>query len=251
MAIVEFGAAIVNMTGSVRGWTFQFTRAGSIVRTKPIQRKSSTPKQTSEQAAFVTQIQAFQLISLANKVAWDAFAGVNPKENKFGQQKLLTGQNWFTTINSARARLGLAQLDAPPTATLPVPITSFNLTVDNTKIEIDSITPDNPTDTGLFIDTTFPVSQLSRSQRSPFRVTETINSGPFGTIDLTALWEAAHALNYPPGSANDCFNIGVRLQPVNTVTGITGPAITVIKSNDSATAGIGFMEIGVTFVVSS
>ncbi|MEE8153291.1 MAG: hypothetical protein V3T76_09720 [candidate division NC10 bacterium] len=249
MAIVQFGGGIVNLTGSVRGWTFQFTRAGSIVRTKPIQRKSSTPKQTSEQSAFVTQIQAFQVLSLSDKVAWDAFAGLHPKDNKFGQQKLLTGQNWFTTINSARARLGLAQLDTPPAHTLPVPITSFNLTVDATKIEIDTITPDNPTDTGLFIDTTFPISQLSRAQRSPFRATDTVNSGPFGTIDLTSDWETAHSLVWPAGGSVDCYNIGVRLQPVNIVTGITGPAITVISRFDGATAGIGFMEIGVDFIV--
>lgn len=250
MAIVEFGAGVINIVGSIRGWTFQFTRAGTIVRTKPIQRKSSTPKQTAEQSAFVTQIQAFQVLTLGQKVAWDAFASITPKENKFGQQKLLTGQNWFVTVNSARARLGLAQLDTPPPNTLPVPITSFNLTVDPTKIEIDTLTPDNPTDTGIFIDTTFPTTQLSRAQRSPFRVTDTINSGPFGTIDLTSDWEAAHALNWPPGTVDDCVTIGVRIQPVNTVTGITGPAITLIRDIDISTSGIDFMEIEVTFIVS-
>jgi len=250
VAIVEFGAGVVNIVGSIRGWTFQFTRAGTIVRTKPIQRKSSTPKQTAEQAAFVTQIQAFQVLSLGDKVAWDAFAAMTPKENKFGQQKLLTGQNWFVSVNSALARLGLPQQDTPPANILPVPITSFNLTVDPTKIEIDGLTPNNPTDTGIFIDTTFPTTQLSRAQRSPFRVTDTVNSGPFGTIDLTTDWETAHALNWPAGTVNDCVTIGVRLQPVNTVTGITGAAITLIRDIDSSMSGIGFMEIGVDFIVS-
>ena len=250
MAIVEFGGGVVNMTGSVRGWTFQFTRAGSIVRTKPIQRKSSTPKQTANQAAFVSQIQAFQALSIGDKVAWDAFSNLHPKDNKFGQQKLLTGQNWFTTINSARARLGLAQLDSPPAHDLPVPITSFNLLVDPSIIEISALIPNNPTDTGIFIDTTFPVTLLTRAQRSAFRESDTVNSGPFGTIDLTSDWETAHALSWPAGTANDCVTIGVRLQPVNIVTGITGPAITLIRDIDSSTSGIGFMEIGVDFIVS-
>lgn len=250
MARVLFGGGVVNMIGSIKGWTFQFTRSGSIVRSKPIQRRSATPKQTLQQAAFVTQIQAFQALSLGDKVAWDAFASINPKTNKFGQDKLLTGQNFFTTINSARARLGLAQLDTPPANVLPVPITSFNLVVDPFKIEISAITPNNPTDTGLFIDTSSPVSQLASNLRSPFRKTDTISSGPFGTVDLTSDWETAHALSWPAGGSADCYNIGVRLQPVNIVTGITGPAVTLIRDLDAGNAGIGFMEIGVDFIVS-
>ena len=75
-------------------------------------------------------------------------------------------------------------------------------------------------------------------------------SPPFGTVDLTSDWEAAHNLSWPAGGTADCYNIGVRLQPVNDVTGITGPAITNIRGLDFSTAGIGFMEIGVDFIVS-
>jgi len=250
VARVLFGGGVVNMIGSVKGWTFQFTRAGSIVRTKPIQRRSSTPKQTLEQTAFVSQIQAFQALDPGDKLAWDSFANMTPKTNKFGQDKILTGQNWFTTVNSANARLGNPQADTPPAADLPELITGFDLVVDNTKIEISTITPNNPTDTKIFIDTTFPVSQLARNQRSPFRKTVDFISPPFGTVDLTSDWEAAHSLSWPAGGSADCYNIGVRLQPVNYVTGITGPAVTLIKGLDFANAGVGFMEIGVDFIVS-
>lgn len=250
MARVEFGAGITEIVGSIEGWTFQRTRAGSIVRRKPRQKKVSTSKQTLEQSAFVALIQAFQILAPGDKLAWDAFALSNRKENIFGQEKILTGQNWFTTINSAKARLGLAQLDVPPANLLPEIITGFNLVVDAVKIEISSITPNSPTDTGLFIDTTFPVTQTTKLQRSPFRKTDTVNAGPFGTIDLTTDWETAHRLSWPPGGFADCINVGVRLVPVNTVTGITGPATVIVGGIDFVGSGIDFMEIGSTFIVS-
>lgn len=250
MALAEFGAIVTDLVGSIEGWTFQRTRAGVIVRSKPRQKKVATPKQTSEQTAFVSLVQAFQELSPGDKLAWDAFSLSNSKENIFGQEKLLTGQNWFTAINSARARLALGQLDVPPAALLPVPITSFNLTVDATKIEIDTITPNNPADTGIFIDTTFPVTLTTKLQRSPFRKTDTVAAGPFGTIDLTSDWEATHSLSWPPGGVANCINIGVRLQPVRVSTGITGPALVVVSGLDFVGSGVDFMEIGSTFFVS-
>lgn len=250
MAIVEFGAIVTDLVGSIEGWTFQRNRAGAIVRKKPRQKRVATSKQTLEQSAFVSLVQAFQRLAPGDKLAWDAFALSNSKENIFGQEKILTGQNWFTTINSARARLSLGQLDVPPANLLPEIITGFNLTVDNTKIEIDTITPNNPADTGLFIDTSFPVTLTTKLQRSPFRKTDTVAAGPFGTIDLTSDWEATHTLPWPPGGVANCINIGVRLQPVNTVTGITGPALVVVSGLDFVGSGIDFMEIGSTFIVS-
>lgn len=250
MALVTFGAGITEIVGSIQGWTFQSTRAGFIVRGRPRQKKVATSKQTLEQAAFVSLIQQFQDLTGGDKLAWDSFANNNPKENIFGKTKILTGQNWFTTINSARLRLALGILTVPPAALLPEQITSFDLLVNGSKIEISDILPNNPTDTGIFIDTTFPVSTASKLQRSPFRKTDTVNSGPFGTIDLTSDWEAAHALTWPPGGSAECINIGVRLVPVRVSTGITGAGLVNLSGIDFATSGIGFMQIGTTFRVS-
>ncbi len=250
MAIVEFGAGVTKITGSIGGWTFQRSGAGFIVRNKPLQRKFSSPKQTEAQANFVSQIQAFQELSPGDKLTWGAFADSNPKENKFGQVKALSGQNWFTSVNSAKARLSLGQLSVPPANLLPEVITSFNLVVDATKIEISAITPNNPADTGLFIDTTFPITRLSRIEQSAFRETDTVSAGPFGTIDLTTDWETAHKGSWPPGGFATCINIGVSLQPVRLSTGITGPRIVLISGLDFVGAGIGSMEIESTFIVS-
>jgi hypothetical protein len=250
VARIEFGAGITDIVGSIAGWTFQRNRSGSIVRTRPRQPKFNTPKQTSQQSAFVGLIQDFQQLSPGDKLAWDAFATSNTKINRFGQTKILTGQNWFTAINSARARLALAQLSTPPANLLPEAITGFNLTVDATKIEISTITPDNPTDTGLFIQTTFPNTLTTKDQRSALRETATLSSGPFGTIDLTPDWEAAHTLPWPPGSVANCINVMVQLVPVRVSTGITGVAINKVSGLDFVGSGIGSMEIESTFIVS-
>lgn len=250
MALVEFGGTVTNLTGSVGGWTFQRNRAGAIVRNKPRGPIAPTPSQTAQQAQFFSLIQAFQALSVADKLAWNAFAIANPKVNRFGITKVLTGQNWYTSINDSRDRLALARLSTPPTFSAPEAITSFNLVVDAVKIEISSITPNNPTDTGIFIATTFPNTLTTNKQRSAFRATKDVSSGPFGTIDLTSDWEAAHNLIWPPSGIAACINIGVVIVPVRPTTGITGVGLQKIGGVDFATAGIGFMEIGATFIVS-
>ncbi len=250
MAIVEFGALVTDIVGSVRGWTFQRNRSGNILRGKPKQKKVATVKQSAQQSELVSFIQAFQQLTPGEKLAWDAFASLNTKLNKFGETKVLTGQNWFTTVNSARDALGLSQLSAPPANLLPEAITSFDLTVDAVKIEIDQILPNSPTDTGLLITTTFPNTLTTKIQRSPFRDTKVVSSVPFNTIDLTSDWENTHLLPWPPGGVANCINIGVRLQPVRKSTGITGPAITKVSGLDFVNSGIDFMQIESTFFVS-
>ena len=250
MARIEFGAGITDIVGSIGGWTFQQNRSGSIVRTRPRQRKFNTPKQTGEISAFVGLIQEFQALSPGDKLAWDAFAGSNLKVNRFGRSVALTGQNWFTSVNSARLRLALGILSVPPANLLPEAITSFNLVVDATKIEINTITPNSPTDTGLFIQTSFPNTLTTNDQRSALRKTDTIAAGPFGTIDLTSDWETAHVLPWPPGGVANCINIMVQLIPVRVSTGITGVALNNVRGLDFVNSGIGFMQIGSTFVVS-
>jgi len=250
MARIEFGAGITDIVGSIAGWTFQRNRSGTIVRTRPRQPKFNTPKQTTVQSQLVGLIQDFQALSPGDKLAWDAFATSNTKVDRFGQVKILTGQNWFTTVNSARARLSLGQLSVPPANLLPEAITSFNLVVDAAKIEISGITPNNPTDTGLFIQTSFPNTLTTRDQRSALRVTETVSGGPFGTIDLTSAWETAHVLPWPPGGVANCINILVELVPVRPTTGITGVRNNKVSGLDFVGSGIDFMEIGSTFIVS-
>ncbi len=250
MALVEFGGGVVEIRGSIGGWTFQRNRAGTIVRLKPLQKKVATSKQTAQHSALVSLIQAFQQLTPGEKLAWDAFATGNTKQNVFGQDKILTGQNWFTTINSALTGLGLPQLTAPPANLLPEAITSFNLTVDASKIEISQIVPNNPTDTGIIITTSFPTTLTTKLQRSPFRSTTVVSSGPFGTIDLTSDWEIAHTLPWPPGGFANCINIGVRIQPVRISTGITTAGITLVSGLDFVGSGIGSMEIESTFIVS-
>lgn len=250
MAIVEFGAGITALKGSIQGWTFQQNRAGHIVRSRPRPTKNPTADQTTEQSQFVSLIQDFQQLTPGQKLTWDAFSINNPKTNRFGEEKILTGQNWFTTINNARARLALGQLSVPPANLLPEAITSFNLVVDATKIEIDTITPNNPTDTGIFIFSSFPTTQTTKLNRTALRETKIISSGPFGTVNLTSDWETTHRLSWPPGGIANCINVAIQLVPVRVTTGITGPGLTVVGGLDFVGSGIDFMEIGSTFIVS-
>jgi len=249
MAIVEFAAPVTALTGSVGGWTFQRNRSGNIVRIKPRSTVNPTARQTTVQSKFISLIQAFQALTSGQKLQWEAFAAANTKENRFGVQKELSGQNWFSSVNFARESLGLAILLVPPANLLPEQITAFTLTVDLTKIEISALVPNTPTDTGILIFTTTANTLLTTAQRSDFRATEIVTGGPFGTIDLTASWESTHKLDWPVGSDLDCLSVGVAIVPVRASTGITGTRIVQINTGTVVALGVGSAVIGTSNVV--
>jgi len=249
MALVEFGALVTSLKGSIGGWTFQRNRSGNIVRLKPRTTVNPTSKQTVIQSEFVSLIQGFQALTTAQKLLWDDFATLNTKENKFGFAKTLSGQNWYQSVNFQRERLGLARLLVPPANLLPEQIVAFDLTVNLSKIEISNIFPNDPTDTGILIATTTANTLLTDKQRSAFRETKVETGGPFGTIDITAQWEATHGINWPAGSDLDCISVGVEIVPVRGTTGITGTRIVKVNTGTASDLGIGEMAIGSTFVV--
>ncbi|MEE8209003.1 MAG: hypothetical protein V3T88_08660 [Nitrosomonadaceae bacterium] len=250
MAKVTLGVIVADIKGSIGGVTFQNNRSGLIIRARSGPRKTTSAKQTLAHQDHISAIQSFQALTLAEKTLWNDFAAVNTKVNRFGQVRELTGQNWFETIKLNRALFGLPQLDVPPVATLAIAVPPYTLVVDQTKIEVTFSPAFDPADNGLYIFTTYPLTRTTTNFRRALRKSKVITSGPFGTIDLTADWEATHGIPYPPSSAINCFNVGVLIQTINKTSGIPSPGLIEIGGTDSVPSGIGAMQIGTTFVVS-
>lgn len=250
MAKVQFGAIIDTITGSVGGWTFHRNRSGNIVRSRGAALRNSTAKQTLAHQTHIKFLQLFQALTQANKDLWNVFADTFTKTDKFGQIKTLSGQNWFESINFNRELVGLSILNAPPVRTLPVAVQDYNFTIGSSKIRIRFAPPFDPVNNALVIFTTPFNTRITTSQRQFQRLTKVITSGPFDNIDITLDWENTHEVPWPPSIPPLCGRVAVEVRTINKSSGIASTALSKTDEFVTGQEGIGFMAIGVDFIVS-
>lgn len=249
MAKVEYGALVTALKGSIGGWTFQSNRSGNIVRLRSGPFRAVTNKQTLAHQSLIQFLQLWQQLSSVNKTQWNIYATTWTKTDRFGTVNTLSGLNWFQSINYYRDLLSLSILNTPPVHTLPIDVQSYSLIVDATKIEIEFNPVFNPTDNALLIFSSSFSTRVTTSQRQYMRLTNVINSGPYGVIDITSEWEATHQISWPPSAAPICGRIGVQIQTINVNSGISSTALSTTSATTTGAVGIGSMIIGSTFMV--
>lgn len=229
MAIVKYGGGIAEFVGSIGGWTFQRNAAGSIVRTRPGQKKFPTPKQSVSRNNHIKYLQLYSILSASKKHLWNLYAELYTRDNMFGQTKKLTGQNWFESINYNLQLINQPLVTIPPTHYLPVTVPNYSVNLTDDKIEIVFDRPQYLENTSLIIRTTYPIFVTSNSINRYIRLTQIEESDPFDVIDLTSSWITTHELPYPPSPEAYNFSIFVMVQTVNKISGIA--SVGLIKQN--------------------
>src|SRR6267154_5450968 len=87
------------LKGSVAGLTFQNNSSGKIVRQRPNVSKTSSIKQQGAHQNHISLLQSYSQLTNDEKGLWNLYASTYTKVNKFGEDKQLTGQNWYESIN--------------------------------------------------------------------------------------------------------------------------------------------------------
>lgn len=249
MAKVEFGAGITAIRGSIGGWTFHKNRSGNIIRLRGQASRESSEKQTTAHEAHQRFLTEFQRLTDADKILWDDFATTFTKVDKFGEDKTLTGQNWFESINQVRVFIGETILQSPPARDLPVAVPVTELIINDTTIKLDIGTGIDLSNTSFIIRTTSPFTRTTTSVRSALRLTKIIEVATSGIIDITADWEDTHNIPYPPSTVRVCIKISSMIQTVNKSSGITSPGLIITDDLRIVPIGIGVMIIDSTFIV--
>ena len=127
MALIKLGGGIVSISGAMGGNVYARNRSGNYIRanTKPI--NPNTTRQQAVRNAMSDLVNRWSnVLTAAQRAAWDLY-GVNVAVlNRLGESVYLTGQNHYIRSNSALARLGLTIVDDGPTIfTLPDVDTTF------------------------------------------------------------------------------------------------------------------------------
>lgn len=249
MAKVVFGAGITAIRGSIGGWTFHKNRSGNIIRLRGQASRESSEKQTRAHEKHQGFLTAFQRLSETNKILWDDFATTFTKIDKFGEDKTLTGQNWFESINQVRDLIGESILQSPPARDLPVAVPDTELIINDTTIKLDIGTGIDLSNTSFIIRTTSPFTRTTTSVRSALRLTKIIEVAASGIVDITADWEDTHNIPYPPSTIKICMKISTMIQTVNKSSGITSTGLIISDELLIPGVGIGVMIIDSTFIV--
>jgi hypothetical protein len=249
MAKVTYTGIVESINGSIGGLTFQKNSSGDIVRLRPRSSKSSTYDQQLKQSIHVNLLHLYTALSDANKILWDAFAVSYPKTDKWGNSKILTGQQWFLSINYYQLLINSTTLSEPPAYAVPDAIDGLNVLLSYESIILDFTNDKVTTDTNIMIFATQPIVGSIRNSRPYFKYLTTCDFSELGTLDITDLWKAKFGLDWPVNSDELNFSIGAMAYTVNNVSGWAGAGITNYSQIQFGVYGIGAMEIGNTFYV--
>lgn len=148
MALIKFGAGIIQMSGSIAGDVHARNRFGNYTRprTKPVNPKS--PRQVAARilVMFLAEQWRESPMTDAIRIAWQTFADSINWVNRLGEQVTLTGFNCFIMCNAALINAGGTLVTAAPTALgLPPGDPTFAVTGSEASAKL-SVTFDNTMD---------------------------------------------------------------------------------------------------------
>lgn len=117
MALVKYGPAVVQMSGSIAGTVFARNRFGnySRPRTKPVNPKSSRQIAARILIMYLSEQWRESPMTDLIRAAWQTYADSVNWNNRLGEQVTLTGFNMFIQCNSARITAGGTLITAAPT----------------------------------------------------------------------------------------------------------------------------------------
>lgn len=185
MALVMYGAGVLQMSGSIGGTTFARNSSGNYARAKTV---GVNPKSTSQ--SLVRLIMAYlvehwnEQLTDAQRAEWATYAAAITMQNRLGQDIKNTGFNHFIRGNSLRLLISEALVeDGPAVLTLPPPDPTFAVTASVATQKI-SVTLDETMDWSILADN-FMVLFQGRPQvktrnffAGPYRYTDNIEGNP-------------------------------------------------------------------------
>ncbi len=131
MALVKYGAGIVDMRGSIGGTTFARNRSGNYARarTKPINPNTGLQIAIRAAMAFLTDRWA-QTLTNNQRIAWNLYASSVTVTNRLGESINLSGFNHYIRSNVPRKQ-SLAPVvdDGPVVFEIPASDPTFATTV--------------------------------------------------------------------------------------------------------------------------
>ncbi len=116
MALVKYGAGIVQMSGSIAGDVHARNRFGNYIRprTKPVNPNSARQVAARTIVSYLAE-RWHEDLTPVQRGLWDTYAAAVAMKNRLGETVHLTGFNHFIRSNAAAMRYNRGIVDAAPT----------------------------------------------------------------------------------------------------------------------------------------
>ena len=144
MALIRYGAVIVDSRGTVGGMTFKATRAGLAMQRKSTPRTTPTQATSLQRARFAELSQDWHAtLDASQRAAWRALAAANPLADPWGTTWPLSGLAFYIRTNLSLLALGQTKItDAPATqAVTALATATLAITAPNTATLTFTPTP--------------------------------------------------------------------------------------------------------------
>lgn len=194
MALIKFGGGVVQMSGSIAGNTFARNRYGNYARarTKPV--NPNTALQGTIRAALSALVEAWNdILSAAQRTAWNLYASNVSMTNKLGESIHLSGFNHYVRSNSIRLQAGPATRIDPGPTTFSLPVVDPALSIACQNDNTIDITYDDTMD---WVDE--DNAQLMVYMGAPQNPGKNFFAGPWRYA-----WRAVGSVGAPPSSPSD------------------------------------------------
>jgi hypothetical protein len=132
MAIVQFGATVSGIRGTIGGVTFSANRTANYAKQYSRPPLSRTQKQILTRAALVDNSILWAGLTQQERDDWDTFAYPNDNEHDFdpwGVRRYLTGFQWFCRAQQRRSSLALTNPGPVPSGPAATAITGLLLDI--------------------------------------------------------------------------------------------------------------------------
>jgi hypothetical protein len=201
MALVKFGAVIVDSRGSIGGMTIKGTRAG------PVMQRKAAPVRTLSQLTSINRARLAELskdwfnnLDVGQRDDWRALAAANPVPNTWGDEFPLSGIAMFIRVNLTLYSVGEIKIfDAPANqAVTALASVTLSVTAPNLAEITFSATP-TPADHILLVNATLKLSPGINNFTDRFFFLDHGAAGETSPFDLATEWQA-HVGNFKAGA---------------------------------------------------
>jgi len=234
MARIIYGSIITDIKGSIGGITFQKNASGQVARLKPRKNKTNTQKQRDQQPRLKGLQREWNLLSLTNKILWNDFGVANNKIGLDGQEKTLTGYQWFLTINENRLLFDDSILSAPPVYEIVNPISGGYLTYTSNILRFNYNEPLGGVDSRVSVWASFVINSASKFDFNLCRNFRNYNGISDTGQNINILqngtsWQVYYNSVFPPQLGNKSFYLLAYVRFIGLTSGISSLAYTTIS----------------------
>jgi hypothetical protein len=219
MARILYSDPISEIKGSIGGVSFHRNNSGCICKLKPSPRVTLSPYQSYSNYKISYFSSRWQMLTIGQKEDWNAYAALHTKYNYWGEEKTLTGYNFYMMSNINSFNIGGGLITNPPVYVAPLAVHAFTIVIGVASLNVNFGEEWDFTGYSLIVFSSPLLRCVSNKQRNNLYLTRVYHTSPIQLLSIKANWSSIFGVTWPPNGSD--FSIVVAVATVNDTTGLS------------------------------